>query len=367
MRSCPGEGVIYVLINATTMSRKEFGFLLKQYLEGKCSPEEKELVEHWYGLIQNKDREPLQEADLQTMEPLLWRQIQSRTQAPKVIPMPQEKPRPGFSYAWASGIAASILLVLLAGWWFYANRTEETLISFDQPQFQKAGWLFKTNTSTKSELITLADGSTLRLTPGSSVRYPSQFAADKREVLLEGEAFFTVQKMPTRPFLVYTGKVVTKVLGTSFTVKMLGAAKQVAVEVVTGKVAVYEQGSKAQNKPKEVVLHPNEKVVYTTENQQFVVGIVERPQLIAAEASVPQPVSFQFEDTPLRKVLDRLETAYGLSIEIANEKQQDCPLTADLSNLSLFEQLDMICAATKSEYAVQGTRIVINGKGCANL
>ncbi|GAB4034347.1 FecR family protein [Spirosoma gilvum] len=350
------------------MSRKEFGFLLQQYLEGKCTDEERTFVEHWYGTVQNNDREPVRETDLQSLEPLLWQQIQSRTQSPKVIPMPATATRQPWEYRWMA-VAASVVLVLLAGWWFYGQQKDSRSGNEVAQGISQPGWVQHMNSSDTPEAVKLSDGSEVRLAPRSSIGYPAQFAADKREVQLTGEGFFTVQKMPSRPFYVYTGTVVTKVLGTSFLVKTQSAAKQVVVEVVTGRVAVYKQPKvfESVESSNTIILTPNQKATYSSDNQQFVTSLVERPQVIVAEKSEAKSQSFVFDDVPMRRVVDRLEQAYGITIRLENEAQNECPLTADLSNLSLYAQLDMICAATKSSYTVQGTTIVISGKGCATL
>ena len=53
----------------------------------------------------------------------------------------------------------------------------------------------------------------LLLEPKSELRYDSDFGKEKREVFLTGEAFFEVAKDMQKPFLIYTGKLVTKVVG----------------------------------------------------------------------------------------------------------------------------------------------------------
>lgn len=64
--------------------------------------------------------------------------------------------------------------------------------------------------------ITLGDGTRVHLNALSALRYPVEFAADKREVELSGEAYFEVTK-DARPFLVKTEKGVgVEVLGTTF-------------------------------------------------------------------------------------------------------------------------------------------------------
>ncbi|UFH57137.1 FecR family protein [Spirosoma sp. KNUC1025] len=352
------------------MSRKEFSFLLQQYLEGKCSEDEKAFVEHWYGLIQTKHAESVQETDMKALEPLIWQQIRDRTLAKmpeaNVVPMPVSPERQRFAYGWLSGIAAAVVLVLLMGWWFYSESINKTRPVAAELREQK-GWRTQTNSTKQPMLIELTDGSIVRLAPHSSVQYPQQFAATKREVRLVGEAFFNVQKMPSKPFLVYTGQVVTRVLGTSFFVKAQADAKQISVEVVTGRVAVYKRTNDTHKAASQVVLTPNQKTIYSIDNQQFTTGLVEQPQQIASAKSDENALSFQFEDTPLRQVLDRLEKVYGIQIIVENPDQNNCPLTADLTSFPLFAQLDMICAATKSTYTVEGTSIHIRGKGCQNL
>ncbi len=66
--------------------------------------------------------------------------------------------------------------------------------------------------------VTLADGTKVMLNSGSLLRYQENFPSDKREVFLEGEAFFEVYHDPERPFTVKAGDVSTTALGTSFNI-----------------------------------------------------------------------------------------------------------------------------------------------------
>jgi transmembrane sensor len=175
-----------------------------------------------------------------------------------------------------------------------------------------------------------------------------------------------VAKIPSRPFYVHTGRVVTKVLGTSFFVRSQSLDKQVRVEVVTGRVAVYEQTAHKKTTTNGVVLKPNQTATYFVGAQHFVTGLVEKPQVVTNPQKDQKPLSFQFDDAPLSEVLEKLEQAYGINIEVESESQNDCPLTADLTDQPLYTQLDIICAALKAKYEVQGTTILLTGKGCSN-
>jgi ferric-dicitrate binding protein FerR (iron transport regulator) len=204
----------------------------------------------------------------------------------------------------------------------------------------------------------------VKLEARSSLKFPTHFDADKRIVYLTGDAFFSVQKMPLRPFFVHAGNVVTKVLGTSFFIRTEPDTREVRVEVVTGRVAVYQQSKDKQTTSNGVVLNPNQAVTYFDEQKHFVTGLVEKPAILTERPPETKELSFVFDDTPLSEVLGRLEQAYGIDIEVENEQQNNCPLTADLTNQPLYTQLDIICAALKAKYEIQGVTILVSGKGC---
>ncbi|QDK80990.1 DUF4974 domain-containing protein [Spirosoma sp. KCTC 42546] len=340
------------------MSRKSFGLLLQKYLRGECTPEEKSFVEHWYGLLETETGESNQALDTNELEARLWNQIQRKMETDESTDQGRVIPLRTYRYRWI-GIAAALLLV---GGWFFADLLPlRSLTSSTQ-----ADWVEQANTSAKPLVVRLEDGSTVQLAAQSSLRYPKHFTATERTVYLTGNAFFSIQKMPTRPFYVHTGEVVTKVLGTSFFIRTEANTRQVRVEVVTGRVAVYTQQEEKQPATNGVVLSPNQAATFFAKEQHFVTGLVDTPKVIPAPETDRKQVSFQFDDAPLATVLAQLEQAYGIDIEVENEQQNNCPLTADLTNQPLYTQLDIICAALKSTYEVQGTTILISGKGCVD-
>lgn len=348
------------------MSRKEFSFLLKQYLAGKCTEEERKFVEHWFGIIQNEERENLNFSDLEELEPLMWEKIKSRTGSATT---PPGRKTQLYIWRWAAGAAASVLIVL-AGLAIFKPAKEDQVSQYADIPEKTTGWITKRNQSDRPEHVRLSDGSTAVLNPGSSLLFPEEFNGSERQVVLTGDAFFEVSRMPEKPFFVYTGNLVTKVLGTSFHIKA-NSEKGVSVEVVTGRVAVFERASNPHQEPQakteEVILSPNQKVVYFEDRHELITGLVDKPKMLSKPEKETAAPSFVFEEVPMHTVLSQLEQAYGISIELENRLQNNCPLTADLSDLALFDQLEMICAATKSSYAVLGTSIVISGEGCSNL
>lgn len=87
--------------------------------------------------------------------------------------------------------------------------------------------------------VTLPDGSTVYLNVGTTLSYDAnRFNRKRREVRLDGEAFFEVTKNPEKPFSVQGGEVVTTVRGTSFNVKAYATVKENVISVRDGKVEV---------------------------------------------------------------------------------------------------------------------------------
>jgi transmembrane sensor len=274
------------------MSRHKFGQLLQKYLRGECTPEEKTFIEHWYGLLETETGELDNELNNPDVEARLWNQIQRQMDTNDSVNEGRVIPLKTYRYRWM-GIAASLLLL---GGWFFVRESVTNVASTSSLGIQdNADWIEQTNTSAKPLTVRLEDGSTVELTPRSSLRFPKHFASEKRTVYLTGDAFFAIQKMPSRPFFVHTGEVTTKVLGTSFFIRTHLSTKQVRVEVVTGRVAVYEQPESKQPTTNGVVLSPNQAATFFSEDDHFVTGLVDEPRMILTSETEKNPVIFQFE------------------------------------------------------------------------
>jgi len=186
---------------------------------------------------------------------------------------------------------------------------------------------------------------------------------------LYGNAFFEVTKNPEKPFLVYSGKLVTKVLGTSFRIKTNEKDQALEVEVVTGKVSVFENRNAfaaIDDKPEKnnngVVLTPNQRVTYFPESRHLLTGLVMEPVKVE-KALIAKSVTI-FNNSQLIKIIEDLQKEYGIEIVFANDRLEKCTFTGDLSEMPLYEKLDLICKSNQASYEVKGTRILINGEGC---
>jgi transmembrane sensor len=339
------------------MNRKAFHQLLQRYIDGKCSVEEKRLIDQWYELLDGEDEFEFKDEEIEEIEERLWKKIKTK----KALPIPKVVSINRFK-KWI--VAASVLLIAGVSYWFVNSKTTEN-ISIVEKKIQQ-GFLQYENLSDTIKDIILEDKSIVSLRPYSKIAIPKQFQVSKREVYLQGEAFFKVSKNPQRPFLVYNNNVVTEVLGTSFDVKETNGTTEVSVK--TGRVAVYENSDQVtlnseQKKENGVIITPNQKVTYYVADRHFITSIVDNPIPVLQDSTstAAKKINFVFDDTPVFKVIQELEKEYGLEI-IVSDELSNRPFTGDITRQNLYNKLELICQAIQATYEIKGTHILIKSR-----
>lgn len=257
------------------------------------------------------------------------------------------------SASWLAA-AAILILTLISGILFFKPHSEHSIniLAVAQPHFVK---IYNKNQTPK--VIQLADGSIVVLKSFSEITYPSIFSHTKREVFLKGEAFFEVKKNPAKAFLVHAGHMVTKVLGTSFTVSAYHGDNGFKVVVNTGKVQVYNKQKNAGHKHEiSVVLTPDLQTVYQAGLSAFKTTTVKVPLILSPKLAQKE---FSFTNAPLAAIIAKLQEAYGIPISYDKQKYTDVTVTASLSKLPLDEKVRAICKAIDAEYEFKNGAISI--------
>lgn len=335
------------------MNPQQLRALLTKYQNGEATDEERKQIEAWYDALDDDAEQIRSPVDKQAFIDHHWQALASQ-----ITPAPKVRRMPGAVYRVA--VAAVVLLSIGLGGYFLLNRSADTGPSLTNRQPNESQLVDRANESNRPLELTLSDGSTITLQPGSHIRYPAVFAQNRREVRLVGAAFFEVTKNSKQPFLVYANGMVTKVLGTSFTIVAHADNPTAEVVVRTGRVAVYRQVDR-QTSPSDVVLKPNEKATFFRADSRIVKSLADQPVVLRPEVI---KTHFLYEDTPVAEVFRELDNAYGVRISFDKETLTNCTLTANLANQSLAAQLNMICLSIGARYQTQGTQIRISGPGC---
>lgn len=268
-------------------------------------------------------------------------------------------------------VAAMLMLVGGISWYLFQNGSNKT----DQYEYQAESPIprsvEKINNSDQPIKISLSDGSLITLQPKSILSYPEDFADDKREVYLVGEARFDVAKDARKPFIVHSNELETKVLGTSFSVRAFKNDRDITVRVYSGKVSVLAGKKTAQNQQrsfnqnKGVILTPNQMAVFDREPERLTKMLVENPIIIRLSAEKDSGVNnFIFDNTPVEQVFKILEKSYGVTIVYDREVLSNCTVTAPLGNETLYEKLDLVCKVIRANYEVVDAQIIVSSKGC---
>jgi transmembrane sensor len=260
--------------------------------------------------------------------------------------------------------AAVVIFCLALGWLVLdpdRSQVEGITTAATQPQFVK-----HVNNAESPQTVVLSDGTSIILQPHTVLEYPKTFAPDVREVSLTGEGFFEVKHDSGRPFLVRSGEIITRVLGTSFTVRNIDSEKDLMVKVKTGKVSVFMASEKSRHAEAVkknvggVVLMPNQQVVFEKAAMKMTKSLVENPSVLIP----PTRQNFEFADAPISEVFQSIEEAYGVEIVFDEEAMSSCYLNASLDDAPLYDKLKLICKGISASYEIMDSHIIIYGKGC---
>lgn len=341
------------------MDKKHFQTLLDRYIKGICTIQEKKLVEQWFAL-QGEELPKYLDSEINQIEERLWNNIQNQPKSKKST----------LVVLWR-GIAAAVAIIFLS-WGISTYFAPDPLTKEATSILKLSGKLITyINSSDSIRIYTLSDGTEVHLTPGGSLSYQSELNQYSREVYLKGKAFFNVAHDSRRPFYVHIGDVLTKVLGTSFWVTGKGNNEAIEIAVVTGKVSVEQNRKPKKNDSGNikggVILTANQWIKYTPDTHTFETGLVAQPVPIDGKNTASDAGRFVFDDAPVTAVIDQLATTYGIEIILENEMLSECLFKGNISNQSLYVQLDLLCSSINATYEVRGTRILISGKGCSTL
>ncbi len=202
--------------------------------------------------------------------------------------------------------------------------------------------------------LVLSDGTRVWLNSETRLKFPVQFAHNRREVILEGEAFFEVAKNAGAPFVVKTGPMDVEVLGTSFNVSAYKDEASIQTTLVEGKVRV----SSEYGQTLEQILKPNEQAVFSKSNNQIKVIEVNA----ALYASWREGI-FVFDEENLDDILRKLSRWYNINVFFQSEEVRTYQFSGKLPRFkNCNELLEMIEKTTDVQFTMKEDRTVIVNK-----
>ena len=244
-----------------------------------------------------------------------------------------------------SKIAATLLIVVTLVY-LISNNIDNSVL-----ENSSIAIIEKQNPPGQKLKIFLPDGSTAWLNAESKISYPEKFSDEKREITLEGEAFFDVIKNPDRPFIVNAGEVSTTVLGTTFNVKAFDNDPFTQVALQSGKVKVEYKDVDGKNA---MFLEPGEAITYNKSKSIAQKNKFDEELLLGWKDGI-----IKFKDGDLDEIISTLSRWYGVQFEIENMKNETWSYTGSFDNEILNNVLKGISFTQDFSYEFDTPKYVI--------
>ena len=304
---------------------------------------------HKMSLIWNqpKNWSSSQSFDAERDKQQLFDRIRAEEKKAAQLPRPQQ----AFSHFLFKRLAAAIIFIAICATILIWQLRKE-------PAPANIVWELHENPRGKRTIQTLSDGTVVHLNADSRIKYVKFFHDNKREVFLEGEAYFEVAKNPEKPFLVHTKEISTKVLGTSFNVRAYQNEPDIKVSLLEGKVEI-----SSPDQPGVIsksFLAPEEQYVFHKEDTTY--NICKDVDLSKAIAWKENHLIIDNES--LEDVVRKLEIWYGVTFEIESPAIKDCRLKANFENEPLNTVLRVLKLALDVTHEYKENKIILSGEGC---
>jgi ferric-dicitrate binding protein FerR (iron transport regulator) len=294
--------------------------LFNKYVEGTASAKERQVVEEFFEKMQEggvtperaaHDRLLLNRLDERVFKKTIYRRrLQRRTML----------------------VAAASLLILLSAVIpvFLLQKSTITVLA-------RQG---------KRTRVVLPDSSIAYLNSGSAISYSSHMRGRERTITLSGEAYFEVKHNPSKPFIVESSTLKTRVLGTRFVVSDY-PGEEASVVVRSGKVGV----AAADNRPL-AVLEKDQRVYY--KNGISLVEPVEAKDYYSWKDG-----NIVFDAANLKQVIHMLNRRFNVNIVLTSSFDEKCTITGSYPDQHIEDVLKSLQFIYGIEYSLEA-----NGEIC---
>lgn len=329
--------------------------LVKKYQFEGLNPEELKLFNHWKATDREfaqaveelssrktwkKDLEQLDRMD----EDAAWDKFSQKNFFQDTTTTTTTKS--GSFGTWYRLVAAFIgILIFSSIWW-----TEVYLQKADEQAPIPAGSY--ANKLGKVTAFLLPDSTKVWLSTGSELRYEENFTSN-RKVRLKGEAFFEVRKNPDFPFEIVTGELVTKVLGTSFNLKVY-AGEGIDLSVYSGKV----QFGRNDEQTDFFNLTKNQNISWSSSS-----GFTEIKAFDSSREPDWKTGVFRFEGARIEEIVKLLTKWYPVEFLITGDSG-GCSYSGEFHRSSLEQVLEILSYTLNLDYEIHENTVRIKPNPC---
>ena len=238
------------------------------------------------------------------------------------------------------GAVAAILIGIVWGTLYWVTDSDKEPVQ---------SFLTQENQGVSTLAATLADGSVVLLAKETSLLYPEHFIAEKREVSLQGNAFFDIAKKQGQPFWIDTEQAKIEVLGTAFSVQSdENTPFRLSVQRGIVRVTLKKGNQECYVKAGEAVVIQSQRLV-----------------VLDADKENKEWGNFfkhiRFKDEPLANILKVMNlNSDSLQIQVASPALEERRLTVEFSDESSEVVATLLASALSLQCVRQGDNFLLS-------
>lgn len=323
--------------------------LLDKYLNNNCTPQEVDKVIHWMkqqsfyneskklGQIDwqqfNAEKSTVSDEKLEALLDKIHHKL--NIEEPLVKQMNRKR-----ITDWVTKAAAIILIPVLA-FLLYTISGNDKLTNHVASVFVDSLEVIAPVGS--RTVVELSDGSVVHLNYGSRIKYPQNFSGETRSVALTGEGYFEVAHNPDKPFVVNTGLIDVKAVGTVFNVNAYPDNNDITTTLVEGKVLLEKQ-LPGENSIQLGAMKPGQHVIFNSKTGKIKSDVGDVNKFIAWKEG-----KLVFDNDSIEQVAQRLSRMFNVDIQVENEVKE-YKYTVTFVDEPLFQILELLTVATPIDY-----------------
>ena len=306
---------------------------INRVLNNEASEQEAKEVAQWFGSVEGQLGVSLMlDADMETMVPCYDAPV--RDERVRKINM--------VSRWWRVAAVVAMVLMLGAGTllWLMPMRQE-----FDPA---KAAQIVKIETGIgeRSKAV-LPDGTEVSLNAMTSVTYDCSMRSGKRQVNVEGEAYFDVAKDAEHPFVIDVNEMEITCLGTALNVRNYADEQTSSVVLVEGKVRVATENG-------DLTMEPDSKVECDKKSLQL-----SKSRVMASNYTYWLKGETRYNNQSLEEIAHELARNYHINVIITSDELKEQHFTGYLGFCSLRKVLDILTITSDMAYHIDGESVYI--------
>lgn len=222
------------------------------------------------------------------------------------------------------------------------------LLIYEHNRKSKSAGVYNTLSTPKGGQyqIKLPDGTLVWLNAASSIRYPTDFRGNYREVELTGEAYFEVAKNKEKPFRVKLHESQIEVLGTHFNVNAYADESNIKTSLLEGSIRLTQHHLSK-------VLTPGQEAILNSNSNELLIADADVQASIAWKNGL-----FQFDGADIGTIMHQIGRWYDVEIAFSG-KIPNRKFTGKISRSAQLKDVLKILELSNVEFTVEGKKIIV--------